>query len=585
MTVVASVVIAGLNVAGPMIYSQLINKAASLSFWDWVLWGGFWSLISLVAIYIEKYVSITKYDLAIVSNIDMDIDQFENKNRLSVLYHTMNNAGEVNERITKAGSYLGLIISDVFFALLPDVITLAAVAIVVFFTVSHAFSLIILTVMLLHITVTIRAARVLAGHEKESREEYKKAVGYMHDIGVNILTVKAFCLENLVAQKLKMLFGGFKEASGQYIKDWAKGNFYQKSILSLGSISLLIFAGFIMGQKEISNGQLAMIMVYTSLVFKPFASLSSYYLMIKRAEVSINEGKELLNEKPESYNAGTPIDRNAGGKIEFRNVSYAYAGNTLIVKAKEGENDETTSVRKSAEAVSDINIEFPPEPGLYGTIGQSGSGKSTLWKLLVNFYQSNRGKILVGGKDTRYLNLSSLRKYIVFAESTPLFDGTIEDNIRAGNRVATIIDVMEAAKAAGVHDDIIRRGGYGQNGGTLGSQLSKGEIQRIIIARALLNSVDAEVLIFDEPTINLDNLSVARIKRTFEELAKYKKVIIITHDINFVDNAKEIIVMKNGRMAEKGSLKELLELNGIGAELFNSQNKHTIQNEIFVRDQ
>jgi ABC-type multidrug transport system fused ATPase/permease subunit len=140
------------------------------------------------------------------------------------------------------------------------------------------------------------------------------------------------------------------------------------------------------------------------------------------------------------------------------------------------------------------------------------------------------------------------------------------------NSKATIIEVMEAARAAGVHDDIIRRGGYGQSVGPSGLQLSKGEVARIIIARALLNSNEAEVVIFDEPTINLDNKSIKVIKETFERLSLDKIVIIVTHDINFVENA-EIIVMEKGRIAERGSIKEIIELGGIGAELNELQNK------------
>ncbi|MBQ1772315.1 MAG: ATP-binding cassette domain-containing protein, partial [Clostridia bacterium] len=201
-------------------------------------------------------------------------------------------------------------------------------------------------------------------------------------------------------------------------------------------------------------------------------------------------------------------------------------------------------------------------------VGPSGSGKTTLCHLIPRFYEIRSGSIRIDGTDIRDIRLSSLRRNIgIVQQDVFLFAGTVMDNIRYGRTDATDDEVIEAAKRAHIHDEVMKfPEGYKTFVGERGIMLSGGQKQRVSIARLFLKN--PPILILDEATSSLDTVTEADIQRSFEELAEGRTTIVIAHRLSTVRNADEIIVLDETGIRERGTHEELLNADGVYSGLY-----------------
>ncbi|KAH9604959.1 hypothetical protein KSS87_002098 [Heliosperma pusillum] len=253
----------------------------------------------------------------------------------------------------------------------------------------------------------------------------------------------------------------------------------------------------------------------------------------------------ILNRKPEinSDDPKSQIVTDIKGDITFRDVSFVYPSRPDMIILK------------------NLNLEIPAGKSV-AVVGQSGSGKSTLISLIVRFYDSSCGSVLIDGCDIRGLNLKSLRQGIGLVQQEPaLFSTTIYENIRYGNEVATEIEIMKAAKAANAHGFISRMAdSYDTKVGEKGSQLSGGQKQRVAIARAILK--DPSILLLDEATSALDTTSEKLVQEALDKLMQGRTTIIVAHRLSTIRGADSIAVMQQGSVAEIGSHEELISRPG-----------------------
>ena len=204
-------------------------------------------------------------------------------------------------------------------------------------------------------------------------------------------------------------------------------------------------------------------------------------------------------------------------------------------------------------------------------MGTSGVGKSTLCSLIPRFYDVSGGRILIDGRDIRDFTVKSLRNNIgIVQQDVYLFTGSVMDNIRYGRPDATEAEIVAAAQNANAHEFIMNLPeGYDTNIGQRGIKLSGGQKQRLSIARVFLKN--PPILIFDEATSALDNESERVVQESLEKLAKGRTTFVIAHRLSTIRNAQKILVLTENGIAESGTHRELLEKNGIYAELYNMQ--------------
>ncbi|MGD9900522.1 MAG: thiol reductant ABC exporter subunit CydC [Calditrichaceae bacterium] len=225
------------------------------------------------------------------------------------------------------------------------------------------------------------------------------------------------------------------------------------------------------------------------------------------------------------------------------------------------------------QALTDISFDIP-EGGTLAIVGPSGAGKSTLINLLLRFWDYTEGNISLGGTDIRHFNREDLRKFFsVISQNTYLFNETIKQNIALARPDASDAEIIGAAKSAQIHDFIMQLpDGYDTWTGEQGHRLSGGERQRIALARAYLKN--APVLILDEPTANLDVFTEQKVLGSFRELSRNKTTLLITHSLSGLEKMNDIIVLKSGKITERGSHEILLKHNGIYRRMRNLQNEH-----------
>lgn len=548
-TVAWSVVLASLGALGPFILGQLYDQSNSFT--------SNFLVTSIIAIYLvysvrdyfDQCISQSKERISFACEMDFRCKINDCLNRLPFEFHQKNNIGGIEEKIDRAANYMFYLINDVLFLILPE----ALLAVAIFFLllkVNYLFSLIMFLMLAVHTVLAILITADKVDSEKNRRAKSNKFASYVHDTRINLSSIKSLQVEDSISQEYKRLGDDVKSSVSVFLRKIFNKELLQKNILTLGTVSIYGLFFFLSKEGKISTGDIIMVLSYTAMLIGPFSSLSRQYGMIRRAMVNINAANEILDELTESE-IGENIEIKKGTAIKFCDVSFAPNG--------------------SGEALSNINMEIPDGPGFYAIVGESGSGKTTWWRIFLRFYTRYSGKIIFnGGKDTRGIKISSLKKYILSIERTVLFDKSIRFNVSIGNSNATEDDIKAVLRAVRLGYIIDCDGGLDRDVG----QLSHGEIMRILIARMLLNK-DALVYLIDEPTQALDSKNTARIMEILQELSITKKVIVITHDLKHIVKANRIFVMDRGTLVEGGTHKELMELNKKYAEHFFQQDRNT----------
>jgi len=256
-------------------------------------------------------------------------------------------------------------------------------------------------------------------------------------------------------------------------------------------------------------------------------------------EINANEGSGLTIPKIQ-------------GKINFKNVSFTYPS------------------RQDALVLKKFKLEILPGQTI-ALVGPSGSGKSTIIQLIERFYDPEQGEVLLDDTNIREFDLKWYRRNIGLVSQEPiLFSGTITENILFGKPEATYQEVEEAAKMANAYDFILAQPkGFSTKVGEKGTQLSGGQKQRVAIARAILK--DPKILLLDEATSALDTESESLVQDALDKLMRGRTTIIIAHRLSTVRNADSICVMLKGKIVERGTHEQLLELNGVYASLVSKQ--------------
>jgi len=286
-------------------------------------------------------------------------------------------------------------------------------------------------------------------------------------------------------------------------------------------------------------------------LFRPLDLLGMVYRTIRQGLIDMDAMFALVDTPAEIVDAPGAADLEVGaGHVRLEDVRFGYDPERVILKG----------------------VDFEVKPGtMTAVVGPSGAGKSTLSRLLFRFYEPQSGSIRIDGQDISQVTQASLRASLgIVPQDTVLFNDTIGYNIGYGREGATQAEIEAAAKGAAIHDFILELPlGYQSMVGERGLKLSGGEKQRVAIARTLLK--DPPILILDEATSALDSRTEAAIQETLHDVAERRTCIVIAHRLSTIVDADQIIVLEEGRVAERGTHAQLLRKNGLYADMWARQ--------------
>lgn len=382
-------------------------------------------------------------------------------------------------------------------------------------------------------------------HQKVKTNAASRMIEYIQGIRL----IKAF---NLSGNKFERLERAFRDLKRESIRTEAAPapTITLASTLLNGGLVLIMLLGFSMLlDAQVSIPVYIMFLLAGSFIYAPLINALTFIALINYMKLGAERIDTLC--KTPVLPEGT-VEEVANSEIEFRHVDFGYNAEIPVLR--------------------DVSLVIP-EKGLTAFVGPSGSGKTTLTRLIARFWDVDKGKILLGGRDIKDYTVHTLMQQIsIVFQDVYLFNDTIYNNIRVGRETATREEIEIAARKAQCHEFITAMpDGYDTLVGEGGSTLSGGEKQRISIARAILK--DAPIVLLDEATASLDTENEVHIQDAINDLVKEKTVVIIAHRLGTVVNADSIVVIDQGRVVQQGRHQTLLEEEGVYRNLWMEQQR------------
>jgi ABC-type multidrug transport system fused ATPase/permease subunit len=505
------------------------------------------AIIGAAAYYFESYITETVAQ-GIAHGLRMRT--YHHLQRLSLSYYDKTRVGASLSTLTSDIGTIQDFASSGTLGIVVDILTVIGMAVLMFWL-NWGFALLAIAMTPFLLWFVFHHKKVVKNATKQVRTNESEMV--------------AVEMQGLEAHRLVEAFGAedIEEARLQVASQaTARSALYARKIkaalspvvsLSVGAITALILwrgAALTMAS-GMTVGGLTVFLSYLSRFFKPIQDLAKMTNAMAQFSVAtervqaILKTDEVIPERPDAR----PV-KFQPGEIAFRDVAFHYAAGSPVL----------------------AGVTFRIRPGQFvGIVGPTGSGKSTIASLIPRFYDPTGGVITIDGVDIREFQLQSLRQNFGFVlQDTILFHGTVAENIAYGRHTASAREIAEAAQLANAHEFIRNMpDGYQTIVGERGMTLSGGQRQRIGIARALIRN--SPVLILDEPTAALDSESEEQVMEGLRRLMRGRTVILIAHRLSTLQRADNIIVLKNGRIAEEGDHERLLALGGVYAGLHRSQ--------------
>ena len=483
---------------------------------------------------------------------DLRVDTYDHVQHLKLAYFEDRSTGGLlsilNNDINQLERFLNGGVNDIW-----QVFTTVTVIGGIFFYTAPQVAWMAMLPMPFIIWGSIRFQRTLAPKYAAVREQVGILNGYLANNLSGIATIKSFTAEKHELGRISHESDLYRTANEKAIKFSSAFVPLIRMIIMGGFIAILIFGGRMALSGALAVGVYSVLIFITQRLLWPLTHLGDTLDLYQRAMASTERVLDLLDADALLEDGGTPLNLGlVRGQITLDSVSFEY------------DNTENLSV------IDNLSLTIPAGDTV-GIVGSTGAGKTTLVKLLLRFYDVQKGALTLDGYDLRDLKLADLRKAIGFvSQDVYLFHGTVRENIAYGTFDATDEEIIKSAKIAEAHDFIMELPqGYDTIVGERGQKLSGGQRQRVSIARAVLKN--PPVLILDEATSAVDNETEALIQRSLEKIAIGRTTIVIAHRLSTIRNADKIFVLEHGKLKEQGRHDELVAEGGIYARLWGVQ--------------
>ena len=485
---------------------------------------------------------------------DLKNEIYNHYQQLSIAFYKRNRTGDLMSRISEDVSKVRMYIGP---AVMYTINTLTLFVVALFYMYDQSPTLTLYTILPLpFLSVSIYFLSKLIHKQSTIVQSHLSTLSSStQEFFSGIWITKAYALETQTEETFSDLANSQREKRLGLSKIQAL--FFPLMLLLIGASNLLVIY---IGGKQYMNGQIeeigiiAEFIIYVNMLTWPVASIGWVTSLVQEAEASQKRINEFLKETPSIVNP-TETQTSIDGNVVFKDVYFTY---------------EDTNI----EALKGVSFEVEKGKTL-AIIGNTGSGKSTILELIGRLYDVQKGAVEIDGANIKTLNLTSLRTAIGFVPQDPfLFSDSLKNNIKFGKSNATDAEVIEAAKKAVVHKNIINfKNGYDTILGERGITLSGGQKQRVSIARAFIKS--PQILLLDDCLSAVDTETEEQILNNIELVTKNKTTIIVSHRISSAKNADTIIVLNDGIIAQQGTHDALISVEGYYKELYQKQLRET----------
>ncbi|WP_193170249.1 ABCB family ABC transporter ATP-binding protein/permease [Nisaea nitritireducens] len=479
------------------------------------------------------------------------IKTFRHLHRLSLRFHLDRQTGGLTRVIERGTKAIEFLLNFMLFNILPTLFEIFLVCGVLWWMFDFRYAIATFGTIFSYITFTMLVTEWRLKIRRRMNTMDNRANTRAVDSLLNYETVKYFGNETHEEERYDRSMRSYEDAAVKSRTSLSLVNVGQGGIIAVGLMVVMALAGGDIAAGKATVGDFVMVNTYLIQLYMPLNFLGFVYREIKQSLTDMQQMFLLLDEEQEIEDAADATDLTVEkGAVRFENVKFGYSAERGILKG--------------------ISFDVPAGKTV-ALVGPSGAGKSTISRLLFRFYDIDDGAILIDGQDIRSVTQESLRRAIgIVPQDTVLFNDTIYYNIAYGRPDASTAEIEEAARLARIHDFVVSLpDGYESTVGERGLKLSGGEKQRVAIARTLLKQ--PKIFLFDEATSALDSQTEKAIQNSLSEVSQDYTTLVIAHRLSTVVDAHEIIVLRDGEIAERGNHDSLLSQGGIYAAMWRQQ--------------
>lgn len=483
---------------------------------------------------------------------DMRVSMFNHMMKFRMKYYDRSPVGQLVTRTVSDLESIARIFGQGLFMIISDLMKMTTVILIMFYM-NWKLSLIVVSAM----PILVYATRIFQ----------IKMKGAFEEVRTQIANLNTFVQERLTGMKIVQLFSRediefqkFSDINQKHKKAWVKTVWYNSIFFPVADIITYVTLGLIVwyggfsildGDTFTTKGDILAFIMFISMLFNPLRQIADKFNELQMGMIAARRVFDIIDIQDQVQKDGTELIAKMSGKIGFKNVTFGYNEDEMVLK----------------------NVSFEIKPGeTVAIVGSTGAGKSTIINLINRFYEINQGTIEIDNKDIRNFKLESLRKHIaVVLQDVFLFADTIYNNITLNNHEISREQVIVAAKKIGVHEFIESLpNAYDYNVKERGIMLSSGQRQLIAFLRAYVSN--PEILVLDEATSSVDTYTEELIQKATEKITTGRTSIIIAHRLATIVSADRIMVMDKGQIVEMGTHQELLSsASGFYKQLYEAQ--------------